>query len=274
MHTKRKVGIVGFGRVGQYLVQKITKESKDLELAFVWNLDPDAIDEGLPRLERLEAIETTDVDLIVEVAHPDISKKYGVRFLAHADYMAGSPTAFADADLERAMRTAAAEPTGHGLYIPKGALPGLHDVLDMVGNKRLAAADITMRKAPDSIHYLGPLDTPLDAITETTILYEGPLRELCAYAPNNVNTMAILAMSSELGFDQVQARLVAEPGLEYHITEVNLWGPEPQEGGRYCLELKRINPAAKGAVTGNATYQSFWNSVCRAHGGGDGVHFR
>lgn len=273
MSQKRRIGVVGYGRVGQYLVSHI-QEADDMELGFVWNLKPEEVPSSLPVLVDLADHGKHDVDLIVEVAHPDISRNYGVSFLKHADYMAGSPTAFADAALEQAIREEAKRPTGHGLYIPKGALPGLHDVLDMVANGRLVEAEIAMHKAPDSINYLGPLETPLAAIKETKALYEGPLRALCGYAPNNVNTMAVLALSSQLGFDKVKATLLAVPELEYHITEVKLWGPEQEGGARYCLELRRINPAAKGAVTGSATYRSFWNSLCRAHSGGDGVHFR
>ncbi|MBU52138.1 MAG: hypothetical protein CL920_25885 [Deltaproteobacteria bacterium] len=271
-HT-RKVGIVGYGRVGRYLVDKI-KQTEDMELSFVWNLDPKEIDEGLPVLHELKDFHTIETDLIVEVAHPVISRDYGADFLAHTNYMAGSPTAFADQALEDALRAAAETPNGHGLYIPKGALPGLRDVLDMAADGRLVEADIAMIKAPESINYLGPLDKPLSEVKETTTLYEGPLRKLCEYAPNNVNTMAILALSSGLGFDKVKARLIAEPDLEYHITEVNLWGPKSEDSGRFCLEMKRINPAAKGAVTGNATYRSFWNSVRRCFDAGDGIHFR
>ena len=40
----------------------------------------------------------------------------------------------------------------------------------------------------------------------------GPVRELCALAPNNVNTMACAAIAAHnLGFDGVTGCLVADP---------------------------------------------------------------
>ena len=36
--------------------------------------------------------------MIIEVAHPIITKNYGHLFVQHADYVIGSPTALADAD--------------------------------------------------------------------------------------------------------------------------------------------------------------------------------
>ena len=42
--------------------------------------------------------------------------------------------------------------------------------------------------------------------TEPTVLYEGPVRDLCPLAPNNVNTMATLALFG-IGFDRTVGRL-------------------------------------------------------------------
>lgn len=42
--------------------------------------------------------------------------------------------------------------------------------------------------------------------------YKGPVRELCALAPNNVNTMASAAIAAHnLGFDHVQGCLISDP---------------------------------------------------------------
>ena len=168
-------------------------------MAFVWNRNPDAIGEMISpdlRLGSLEGFRDYSPDLIVEVAHPAITQTWGTQFLEYGDYMAGSPTAFATLETETAMREAAAIPNGHGLYIPRGALPGLDEVLRMVANKKLGAARISMKKHPSSLKYHGALETPLDEVSSETVVYDGPLRELCTLAPNNVNTMAVLAMAS------------------------------------------------------------------------------
>jgi predicted dinucleotide-utilizing enzyme len=269
----RRIGVVGYGRVGQYLAREI-QAHPDLELAFVWNRTASAIPAGLPRLDSLDDIADAGADLIAEMAHPSISKQYATTFLQHADYMAGSPTAFADRELETAIQEAAAIPNGHGVYVPKGALPGMGDVLEMAADGRLHSASITMRKEPTSLKWYGPLDRPLAEITQATEIFRGTVRELCPLAPNNVNTMAILALASGLGLDAVEARFVVDPALTDHIVEVELRGPPREDGSLYRLQMRRINPAAKGAVTGSATYRSFFNSLLRSHGAGDGMHFR
>lgn len=72
---------------------------------------------------------------------------------------------------------------------------------------------ITMTKHPNSFKLDGRLaEEDLSAIREHTVLYEGPIRQLCPMAPNNVNTMAAAALAAHtLGFDKVIGVLVADP---------------------------------------------------------------
>ena len=101
------------------------------------------------------------------------------------------------------------------------------------------------------------------------MLYEGPVRALCPMAPNNVNTMACCALAAHnLGFDGVVGRLVADPSLDAHIVDIDVTGP-----GGFTVRTSRHNPAAVGAVTGNATYEAFLSSMLGAHGQGAGFHF-
>ena len=75
-------------------------ENENLEVAFVCDLfNWDAVnnDESLPdevKAKNLDDFEKYNADLIVEAAHPDVSKNFGVRFLKSADYMIASTTTF------------------------------------------------------------------------------------------------------------------------------------------------------------------------------------
>lgn len=98
-------------------------DAKDgFELCFVWNrtvdkvtADPDIAPSLI--LENLDDFASRGADLIVEVSHPSLTIKYGETFLQHADFMAGSPTAFADSDFEARIRKLASE-GAHGLSLP------------------------------------------------------------------------------------------------------------------------------------------------------------
>ena len=72
--------MVGYGALGRYLAKEV--EGRDgLELVWVWNRTPVA---DLPNhlvLNDLNECDKGAPDLIVEVAHPDVTKEYGARFL-------------------------------------------------------------------------------------------------------------------------------------------------------------------------------------------------
>ena len=71
-----------------------------------------------------------------------------------------------------------------------------------------------MRKHPSCFKLNGPIKEINDGVNNSAVtLYDGPVRELCPIAPNNVNTMAAAAMAAHnLGFDKVQGCLVSDPG--------------------------------------------------------------
>lgn len=272
--TKKRIGIVGFGHLGKYLTNAVLERS-DLELAFVWNRTPSVVEKVIENryiCQELEDCGQFNPDLIVEVAHPAISEKYGPHFLQIADYLVGSPTALASQETEDALRKAA---TSHGLYIPAGAFWGGEDILKMADRGTLKALKVTMKKHPSCFKLEGTLKAKNDSIhgTEAVVLYDGPVRELCPLAPNNVNTMAAAAMAAHnLGFNGVQGCLISDPKLtDWHVVEVDVTGPEVA-GKDFNVKTVRNNPAAPGAVTGTATYASFLSSMVRAGGKGPGVH--
>jgi len=279
--ASRRVGVVGFGKLGQYLATAILEKPElNLELAFVWNRSKSKItDAGIDSkyvIDNLSEVASKSPDLIIEVAHPSITVEHGASFLAIADYMVGSPTVFADAAVEAAMRAAATTPNGHGLYIPSGALWGAVDLQKMSERGTLKGLKITMKKHPSCFKLNGDLVAKNEAASAegagACVLYSGPVRALCPLAPNNVNTMAAAALAAaDLGFDGTEGCIVADAGLDAHIVEVLATGPGDPA---FTIHTVRHNPAKVGAVTGNATYASFLSSMVRANGkGGDGLHF-
>ena len=285
---KRRVGIVGFGHLGQFLVDKIVNDPKGreaFELAFVWNRSPERV-KACPHIppeavcESLEDIARFRPDIIVEVCHPDIGRQHGARFLQLCDFYMGSPTAFADGETEASLRAAAASNGGgHGLYVPAGALWGASDIARMADRGTLKALEVTMKKHPLSLKLEGELGARVeqliaDGVQGETVLYRGPVRELCPLAPNNVNTMAAAAIAAHnLGFGAVTAVLVSDPSLAAHVITVDVTGPAAADGSSvFRVVTERVNPAPPGAITGAATFVSFYSSLFAAGGRGAGVH--
>lgn len=288
MAERRKVGILGFGALGQHIYDSITESeeiSAQFEVAFVWNRSVEAM-ERLPvdlRLLDIEGCSKAGADVIIEVCHPSIAQKYGPAIMqAGADFIVGSPTALADSSCEATMRSVAEDDAYKGaLYIPVGALWGASDLQGAANRGILESLSVTMKKHPAMVVLTNPemkqqaKDLAEKGEAGETVLYEGPVRELCPLAPNNVNTMACAALACHsLGFDKTIGRLVVDPSLTTHEIVVHAEGkPNPTTGQRFILHLERSSPAPVGAVTSKATYSTFLESVLKAKGRGHGVHF-
>ncbi|XP_004071562.1 putative L-aspartate dehydrogenase [Oryzias latipes] len=265
-----RIGVVGFGFLGQYLVGRILKDgpSLGLNLAFVWNRNSDRLKGLVPAefvLSNLSSFPDRKSDVIVEVCHPQIVKEYGCSFLSHSHFMVGSPSALSDSDLNQKLRRAALQ-YGKTLYVPSGALWGGQDIQRLNDSGALKALFIRMSKHPSCFRLTGDKLTTWMEEEGRRVLFRGSVAELCPLAPNNVNTMAAAAVAAgTLGFEGVLGEIVSDTTLkDYHVVEVEVTGPDG-----FSVRTVRKNPAKPGAVTGSATYDSFWNSllICKGHGG-------
>ncbi|XP_071042118.1 aspartate dehydrogenase domain-containing protein-like isoform X2 [Parasteatoda tepidariorum] len=269
-----KVGLIGYGHLGQYLASKIIQD-ENFELIFVWNRTISTlrgkIDESLI-LNNLDDFVLKNVDLIVEVAHPSITRSHGKVILKHCNYMIGSPTALCDENLLQDLKSAA---TKNGLYVPSGAFWGGEDLKKMSEAGLIRSLIVTMKKHPKSLKLEGHLKEKNAMVTSgPTLLYEGCVRDVCALAPNNTNTMAAAALAvPSLGFGNVIGRLISDPELiNYHIVEIEAFGYPKEEGSCFHVHTIRKNPAVIGEVTGEATYAAYFGSLKRAAGKGPGLH--
>lgn len=181
--------------------------------------------------------------------------------------------------LSKVRAAAESNSSRRGLYIPAGALWGARDIQKMADRGSLHGLNITMAKAPHHLKLQGSIAGKMEArlasgLKGEYVLYEGPVRDLCSLAPNNVNTMAAGALAAHnLGFDGTVARLVMDTELEAHVVTVEVVGPAKAGAPPFKLTTTRFNPAEAGAVTGDATYASFLSSALEAGGRGNGVHF-
>lgn len=257
-----RIGVVGFGHLGQYLVERIHKDGPalGLTLGFVWNRNSGKLSGLVPSeliLGDLSSFAERRCDVIIEVCHPQIVKEFGLQFLSQSHFMVGSPSALADPDLNQKLRQAA-QKYGRTLYVPSGALWGGQDIQRLNDSGKLKALFIRMSKHPSCFRLTGDLLTDWTEGEGRRVLFRGSVAELCPLAPNNVNTMAAAAVAAgTLGFTGVQGEIVSDTVLrDYHVVEVEVTGPDG-----FSVHTVRRNPAKLGAVTGSATYSSFWNSL-------------
>lgn len=219
-----RVGILGFGFIGAELFRFLAGArgaALGVAPAFVWARRPEALAE-VPHELRLDdpgRAAEHGADLVVEAAHPDLTRTHGAALLAVADYMPLSVSALADDALAGALR-AAAQRAGTRLLLPVGAL---------VGGQALAArrdswaeVTITFEKNPANIDFR---DSGIDpaGLRGRTTLYDGPVRGIGRLFPRNVNTMLTCGLAT-VGLDRCRGVLVADPALDVAIARVEAVG--------------------------------------------------
>lgn len=252
MPTTSSVGLVGFGRIGRFLAERIAAEAA-ISLDYVYTRElsgiPDQRVDAALISDQSELVDRS-VDLTVEAAHADFVAEFGEDVLASNDLMVLSTTALADTSLEDQL-VHCCESMGTTLYVPHGAVLGTDGLQD--GQSSLDTVSITTCKPPANIDFSAAAISKKD-IEDRTTLYDGPTREICRRYPRNVNSHATVALAG-LGFDKTKSTLIADPSMTeatHHIVA---------KGKGTRLEINRSSSID--GVTGSYTLDSLWGSISR-----------
>jgi len=257
--NKARIGLIGLGYVGRYVYDQITsRPDLGLEIAFVHDLAGKALDD-LPeevRLADIRAFSSRRPDLVVEMAHPAVTRQFGEMFLRETDYMPLSMTAFADEGLEQPL-VETARSAGNRLFVPHGAVVGLENIFE--GRDLWDEVTLVMKKSPKNLDFGAAPQFKPSEITAATVLYDGPTRAVCRMFPRNVNSHATVALAG-IGFERTRSVLIADPSLEVSVIEITA------KGNGVAMRIERANPL-KG-VSGMFTLHSTLAAICRAKGSG------
>jgi predicted dinucleotide-utilizing enzyme len=263
MATKKaRIGLIGLGYIGRYVYEQITSRPElGLEVAFIHELALERL-AGLPAalvLPDIEAFASRRPDLVVEMAHPAVTRQGGEMFLRETDYMPLSMTAFADEGLQRRLLDTARR-SGTCLFVPHGAVVGLENIFE--GRDLWKEVTLVMKKNPKNLDFSAAPQFKPAEITKPTVLYDGPTRGVCPLFPRNVNSHATVALAG-IGFDRTRSVLVADPSLDVSVIEL------VARGKGVAMKIERSNPL-KG-VSGVFTLNSTLAAITRAKGSGNAM---
>ena len=259
-----RVGLIGYGQIGRAVHEMIEKDSDNgMSVVFVHDQMSDAIG-SLPTdlvLEDLGDFASKTPDLVVEMAHPQVTRDWGRKLLEKTNYMLISVTALADPEIESMLESTTKE-FGTRAFLPHGGVVGM----DALRENRDVWEEVrvVMKKPPKNVDCAAAGVDP-DAVTEETILYDGPTRGVCPKFPRNTNTLAAIAYAG-IGFERTHSTLVVNPAWDTATVAIHAKGPGIE------MNIERVEGIT--GVTGASTPASIFNSVQTIGSTGPGIHLR
>jgi len=224
-----KIGLVGCGAIGMEIAKAIDSGDIAAELVAVFDRNEDRARELMkdllakPQLLSLEDLVERS-EIVVEAASqravPAVAKAALTR---GRDLMIMSVGALLDGRLRQMVEDLARE---HGcrIYLPSGAISGL-DGLKSAGVGRIDLVTLTTTKNPKGFlgaPYIEEMQIDLDAITEPTVIFEGPAEEAVKAFPANVNVAATLSLTAR-GVT-VMVKIVADPDIDVNVHQITAEG--------------------------------------------------
>ena len=137
------------------------------------------------------------------------------------------------------------------IFVPSGAIGGL-DAVKAARVGRITSVMMETRKPPAGLAgapYLAARRVDLDAITEPTLIFEGPAAEAVRGFPANVNVLAALSLAG-VGPSLTTIRLYAVPGLTRNTHRITVEG----DAGRVTIDIENV--PSENPRTGRLSYLS------------------
>jgi aspartate dehydrogenase len=248
-----RVGVVGLGVIGREVCRALDEGIDGLVLAGAVARDPDKADAFLrslsakpPCLSIGELI--AGAELLVEASTQAHLREWAPRALeAGRTVMVLSCGALIGRDdwieLARAH--------GGRILVPSGAIGGL-DAVKGARVGRITAVTMETRKPPAGLAgapYLAANAINVMAVTEPTLIFEGPATEAVAGFPANVNVVAALSLAG-VGPERTTIKIYAVPGLGRNSHRITVEG----EHGRVAIEIENV--PSENPRTGRLSYLS------------------
>lgn len=226
-----RVGLLGCGAIGGFVLEAAaTGQAGDARIVAVAARQSAA---SRAMAERYgvtyvdpPALPEHDLKVIVEAASHGALRTYCPAYLRQSvDVITLSAGALADDGLLTTLVEAAKE-GGSRLYVPSGGIAGMDGIKALI----LDGAEVTMTsskppRAWKGVEYVASLGIDLDHLEGPTVLYEGEARRAVKFFPQNVNIAAVLSLGGA-GFDRTRVRVIADPGIERNVHEIQAAGPK------------------------------------------------
>ena len=247
-----RVGIAGYGAIGQGLAEALRRGIPGLALAAVASRDEARLRAALPPGTAPAVVQVSELprlaDVIVECAPAAALPAIAVPALEAGRMLV---VLSCGALLDNEHLIAVAERHGGRILVPTGALLGLDAVL-AAAEGEISSVRMTSSKPPAGLAgapYLVANKIELAGIKERLRVFEGSAREAARGFPANVNVAVALSLAG-IGPDRTRIAIWADPTIarNTHVIEVE------SDSARFSMRIEGV-PSAN-PRTGRITAQS------------------
>ncbi|MFB7139065.1 aspartate dehydrogenase [Gottfriedia sp. NPDC056225] len=206
-----KLGLIGCGNIGQFLLQAINKDGMlpgGKIVSIYTRCEESAVqlakDFETEAFTDVEALLHSDVDLVIEAATVEAAEVYAIKVLESGkDLLLSSIGVMADSSFEDKVREVCIQ-KGVNVYLPSGAIGGLDILKSAKAVNGLNTVSITTRKPPGALSG--------DTLEKETILFEGSAAEAIKLYPRNINVAIVLSLAG-LGSNNTKVKIIADPSV-------------------------------------------------------------
>ncbi|MCE5301126.1 MAG: aspartate dehydrogenase [Spirochaetia bacterium] len=226
--TKKKLGIIGCGNIGNEIAGAIDRGDIDVILHACFDLERAKYDALVSKLNNIKPV-FMDVeelvkqsDLVVECAAKDAVKSvFSLAIKYNRDIMFLS----AGGVIENMDLVEQARSRHINIYVPSGAVVGI-DGLDAAKYRGLKQVTLITRKPPQAFKgnkYLEEKGVDIEKIVTETVVFDGSAREAVKGFPQNVNVAATLSIAG-VGPDKTRVKIVIDPFISVNTHEILVEG--------------------------------------------------
>ncbi|WNC69526.1 aspartate dehydrogenase [Thalassotalea nanhaiensis] len=251
MKTNLKVGIAGFGTIGQVVGQALDNGIDGLELTAITSGNLDKAKQNLSDYKQPVAVVAADelaniVDVIVECAPTSAFMNVAKPILKQGKILV---TVSGAAILQNPSIVDVAKNNSGQIILATGALLGL-DAVRAAAESTIHSVTMVTRKPPTSLikaKYIVENNIDISNLTEPLQVFKGSAREGAEKFPSNVNVAAALGLAG-VGADKTQLEIWADPTKTRNTHYINV----DADSASFALTIENV-PTIENPGTGRIT---------------------
>jgi len=218
-----RIGLIGGGNVGKFLLQSINIDGllPGGKIVGIYTRNQQSGGQLAAQFDTENysdihsLIQSTTIDLVIEAATIQVVKDFAAAILKSGkDLVLSSVGALADENFFRNLETICKD-SNTKIHLPSGAIGGL-DVLKAAKSiGELESVSIITRKPPQALP-----GAPLD---QEQVMFEGTANEAIELFPKNINVSIILSLAG-VGPDQTGVKIISDPTVRKNSHSIEATG--------------------------------------------------